>query len=214
VPLFMHSLDRQYALLPWHPTAGMSLRWLRDTCCAGSDYDELTRQAAAVPIGAAGLLFLPHLSGSGCPDLDVAAKAAFWGLTLAHSRGHLVRAVMEAVACLTARNVELLTSMGVSVDELRCLGGAARSRLWCQIKADLLNLPVRRMRHTESASMGVALLSLLARGVYASAQEAARQMIRTADLLSPDPQGVEAYRGVYRRYCRLDQASRPLFREI
>ena len=62
--------------------------------------------------------------------------------------------------------------------------------------------------------MGVSLLSLLARGVYTSAQEAARQMIRTADLLSPDPQGVEAYRGVYRRYCRLDQASRPLFREI
>jgi xylulokinase len=213
VPVYLHAVDGQYALLPWHPTAGMALRWLRDLL--GADrYDRLDELATAVPAGADGLLFLPHLSGSGCPDMDAAARGVFWGLTLGHTRGHLVRAVMESVACLTARNLELLAGMGVRATELRCLGGGARSRLWCQIKADLLNLPVRRMAHEESASMGVAMLSLLARGVYKTPAEAAGAMVRAADVLEPDPPATAAYRRVYQRYGRLDRAARRMWREI
>ncbi|MCA1808919.1 MAG: hypothetical protein LC725_05625, partial [Lentisphaerae bacterium] len=116
--LYAHALPGKYMLLPWAPTAGMALRWLRDELGGGADYNALCQSAATTPPGADGLLMLPHFSGAGCPRVSPEARGVFWGLTLNHGRSHLVRALLESVAFILRGNLEMLDSLGVATGEL------------------------------------------------------------------------------------------------
>ena len=131
-----------YVLLPWAPTAGMLLKHFRDEFSGGMDFKTFDAEAAAVAPGSDGLILLPHCAGAVSPDCNPHARGVAWGITLAHKRGHFARAIMESVAYLLKDNVEALRSMGCNIREIRSLGGASKSKLWLQIKADVLNLPV------------------------------------------------------------------------
>jgi len=80
---------------------------------------------------------LPHLGGAMAPEDNPKAKGVFYGITLRHSKGHFVRAVMESIACIVMRNIDVIEGMNIKVDEIRCLGGGSKSAVWNQIKADL-----------------------------------------------------------------------------
>jgi xylulokinase len=143
-------------------SAGRSLSWLRDGVfgMGGPDaYDEMVRWAEAVPPGAGGLLFLPYLTGERSPHMDPLASGMFLGLTASHSRGHLVRAVLEGVtlACFDAYAV--LVELGASPAGIVVAGGGARSMLWRQIVADVFDLPVRQWTGADQSVMGAALLA-------------------------------------------------------
>src|SRR5207302_180381 len=121
-----------------------SLRWWRDVLGGGLGYDELVAEAAAVPAGAEGLLFLPYLTGERTPHLDPLARGTFFGLTARHGRAHLTRALMEGVAFSLRDSLEIMRGLGVAASQVRATGGGARSPLWRQLQADVYGVPVVR----------------------------------------------------------------------
>ena len=169
-----HAVKSHYVLFPWVPTAGMVLRWFRDELGGDADYDRLCREAAEVAPGADGLTVLPHLSGAGCPNPSPDMRGTFWGLTLGHRRGHIVRAILESVAFMLRGNLELLEDLGAEINEVRSLGGATRSDLWLQIKADICQRDLIIMQCEEAACLGVAILACVGTSIYDDLSEAGR----------------------------------------
>ena len=189
---FCHAVPEGYHLMAVTLAAGGALRWWRDLLGA-DDYERLTAEAATVPPGAEGLLFLPYLSGERTPHLDPAARGAFVGLTARHSRAHLTRAVLEGVVFSLHDGFALIRELGVPIREVRATGGGARSPLWRQILADTLDLPVRRVVAEEGPAYGAALLAGVAAGVWRDLAAAAMVVRLRPEQDKPDPAGVHLY---------------------
>lgn len=199
-----------YVLLPWAPTAGMLLKHFRDEFTAGMDFKEFDAAAEAVPAGSEGLILLPHCAGAVSPVCNPEARGVAYGITLAHKKGHWARAIMESVAYLLRDNVEALESMGAEITEIRSLGGASKSRLWLQIKADILNLPVTVTECEEATSLGAAILAAVGCGDFASHEEAVGKMVKTAYKVYPTEKA-EEYEPCFRMYQKLNELLMPTF---
>jgi xylulokinase len=190
-------------------TSGKALDWFAERIArAGPAYAELLDEAAAVPAGAGGLLFLPHLAGERAPVRDPRSRGAWVGLTLDHERRHLLRALLEGVAFGFRSIQEWLAEGGAEVSEVRCVGGQARSAVWNQIKADVLNRPIGVPEVVEAAVVGAAILAALALGVFGSRAEAVSAMVRIAQCFDPDPRAAAVYDELYASYARLYPALR------
>ena len=221
VPCHYHVRPETYCLLPWGQTAGMALRWFRDQFCqeevraagqAGIDaYDTMAGLAEAVPAGSDGLVVLPHLEGAACPEFDPAARAVFYGATLRHTRAHFTRAIMEAVAYMLRKNLELVEQLGVPVREIRSIGGGARSPAWLQMKADVLQKPVVALASEEVACLGAALLAATATGFHRNLEEGIAQMVRIKEMIEPRHQNATVYDERYAEYNELYERLAPLF---
>ena len=217
LPVCVHSAPGLYLFEPFCPTAGLVLQWYRDTfertdLAAGDGYDRLTDLASTVPAGSDGLLMLPHLMGASSPEYNPQARGVFCGISLGHHQGHFIRAILESVAYLLRRNLELVSEAGVRVNEIRSSGGAARSPLWSQIKADVCGLPVVRLRQEEAALLGDAILAGVGCGELSGLAEASQSMVSVAGRWVPGEQQA-AYRSSYSRYTQLNAALDPFFRE-
>lgn len=198
-------------------TTGASLRWLRDllTAVAGDDvpasYEALTAQAAAVPPGAEGLFFLPHLMGERGPRPDALARGALVGLTLRHGRPQVVRAVLEGTAFHLRRLLAERLGGHALAAGVAC-GGVARSTLWMQVLADISGLPLRVPAVVEAGALGAAMLGGAAAGLLDLATAPAR-MVRLAHTYRPDPAAAARYDQHFALYARLDDLLAPWFRE-
>lgn len=199
-----------FVLLPWAPTAGMLLKHFRDEFTAGMNFKEFDAAAEAVAPGSEGLILLPHCAGAVSPVCNPDARGVAYGITLAHKKGHWARAIMESVAYLLRDNVEALQSLGAEIKEIRSLGGASKSRLWLQIKADVLNLPVTVTECEEATSLGSAILGAVACGDFANCQEAVEKMVKVAHKVYPS-QNAAAYEPSFRTYQKLNQILMPTF---
>jgi xylulokinase len=203
-------------------TGGMVIRWYRDEfCTAEKQIEELTginayqlldREVQQVPPGCEGLVVLPHLQGSGPPDLDAYARGVIFGLTLAHKKQHLTRAIMEGVAMVLRRMIDSTTPLGVEVTEIISLSGGAKSDAWCQVKADATQVPVRTLHGTGSAACrGAAIIAGVAIGMWESAATAARSAIEPDKLFTPRAEYASVYDELFQRYDDLQQALQPMF---
>lgn len=220
-PVYVHSAPRTYLYCPVCPTGGMALTWFRDQfgspetdrAVEGGQtaYDRLTQLATPVPPGCDGLTMLPHLAGAFSPEYVPTARGVFAGFTLAHTRGHFVRAVLEAVAFMLRRNLELLEGAGAPATEIRSHGGGARSALWNQVKADVCGLPVITLEGEDAAVRGDAMLAGVAVGAFPDLATAAGAMVATRARFEPDPARRATYDDAYDRYVRLFDALRPEF---
>lgn len=214
IPVYCHSVPGEYLFVPVCPTAGMAYKWFRDTFAMlevaqaekdGTDsYDLLTALAADIPPGSNGLTLLPHLMGAYSPEPNPTARGSFTGFTLSHTRAHFARAILEGVAFLLKRNLEVLQNAGVDASEIRSTGGGARSLLWNQIKANVCNLPVVTLENEDTALLGDAILAGVAAGVFESIEAGCKQMVALKDKIAPNAQ-VTDYVAAYQRYCDLDQ---------
>ena len=200
-----------FVLLPWAPTAGMLLKHFRDEFAAGMSYKEFDEAAAQVAPGSDGLILLPHCAGAISPDCNPFARGTAWGITLAHKREHWARAIMESVAYLLRSNVEALQKMNCHIAELRSLGGASHSKLWLQIKADVLNLPITVTDCSEATSLGAAMLAAVAAGEYADCEQATAQMVKTAFRVEPGA-NAEIYNRYFRKYEEINQLVMPTYK--
>jgi xylulokinase len=219
-PVYVHSAPG-YLYCPVCPTGGMTLTWFRDrfgtpeverAAREGRDaYDLLTELADTVPAGSDGVLLLPHLAGAFSPEYVPQARAVFFGLTLHHGRAHLARAVLESVAYMLRRNVELVAAAGATAGEIRSHGGGARSATWNQVKADVCGVPVVTMDGEDAAVRGDAMLAGVAVGAYRDLDEAAAMMVVPRDRFEPRPANRAVYDDAYARYIELFDALRPLF---
>ncbi len=220
-PVYIHSAPGRYLYCPVCPTGGMALTWFRDrfgaeeVARAARDglvaYDLLTDSAAGVPPGAEGLLMLPHLAGAFSPEYEPQARGVFYGVTLRHGKPHFVRAVLEAVAFMLRRNLELLASAGAVASEIRSHGGGARSDLWNQVKADVCGLPVVTLEGEDAAVRGDAMLAGVAVGAFPDLAAAGAAMVRAHRRYEPDAANRATYDRAYDRYVRLFDTLRPLF---
>lgn len=214
IPVYCASVPGEYLFVPVCPTAGMAYKWFRDTFAGqevaqaerdGTDsYDLLSALAADIPPGSDGLVMLPHLMGAYSPEPNPAARGSFTGFTLSHTRGHFARAILEGVAFLLKRNLEVLQNAGVEVTEIRSTGGGARSPLWNQIKSNVCDLPVVTLQNEDTALLGNAILAGVAAGVFRSIEEGCGRMVILKDKMTPDAQATD-YVAAYQRYCDLDQ---------
>ncbi len=154
---------------------------------------------------------LPHLQGAMAPEANPDARGVFYGFTLRHGRSHFIRAIMEAVCFIVRRNIEVVEGLGVPVQEIRALGGGARSRIWKQIEADVTGRPVLTTANEEAATLGAAILAGKAVGLYASVAEAVGQMVQIKERFEPTSENLSIYDSSFRTYVALYNALRPLF---
>lgn len=192
------NFDGKYCLLSWTPTAGIALKWFKNNFCEGYDFDDLNVLAAKVEPGSNGLTFLPYLCGSTMPKYNPDARGAFYGLTMEHTRGHAVRSIMEAVACMLKSNLDYL---GLECNEIRSMGGGAKSKLWLQIKSDMCNKKLVTLNNEETACLGSAILAAVSIGLFESVEAACDKVVSLKDTY--EPTGTD-YSECYERFRRLE----------
>jgi xylulokinase len=210
VHVFCHAVPGRWHAMGVMLSAAGSLRWLRDTFAPAAPYEELNALARDAPAGAGGVVFLPYLSGERTPHADPNARAAFTGLALEHGRGTLVRAVLEGVAFGLRDSLELLRELGVRPAVGRASGGGARSRLWLEIVASVLGLPLELTAVEEGAAYGAALLGGVAAGLFADVHEAVAACVHVRDRVEPKDAWRSAYEAGYARFRSLYPALEPL----
>jgi xylulokinase len=208
---FCHAVPSAWHTMGVMLSAAGSLEWLRNT--VGASYGELLGEAAGWEAGAEGLLFAPYLSGERTPHSDPAARGAFAGLSSRHDRGALARAVLEGVAFGLRDALDLVSELGGRPQSGRASGGGARSELWLEIVASVLDLPLELTALDEGAAHGAALLGGVAAGVFADVGEAVERCVRVKRTVDPRAGWVEAYAEARERFLGLYPALRPLQRE-
>lgn len=184
---------------------------------AASTENDLLRTlelASQAPAGAGGLLFLPFLAGERSPIWDPTARGAFLGLTFEHTPRHLARAVVESTGYELRLLAEAVLQAGPRIDELRVCGGQARSRLWNQVKADVLGLPASVPRLPEVALMGDAICAALGAGLYADLSAAGDAMVQVAEVLEPQPAHRAVYDELFGLYAAAYPALKPFFEPL
>ena len=192
--------------------SGGNLRWWRDQFCDTDDYDRITAPAADVPPGCEGLVFLPCMQGAMAPEWNGAARGVFYGLTLAHGKGHLTRALLEGSAFALRDILEAMHNAGLDVRRLTIVGGGAKGVLWRQIKADVTGLPVRVPTSVETTSTGAAILAAVGAGLFARVADAVKTFVSyRPDEQVPDPERHAMYDEAYRRYRDVYYALKPVF---
>jgi xylulokinase len=202
--LYCHALPEHWFRMAAILSAGLSLRWLRDSLLVGRTYQQMADLAARIPPGAEGLFFLPYLAGERTPYMDPQASGGFVGLRLRHGRGHLVRAVMEGVVFALRQGLDLILETGVPVDRVVASGGGTHHPLWLQLQADIFDRPIYQTFSEEAAALGAAILAGVGAGVFPDVQKACSQVVQLRkQVVMPDPENVLRYRDAYTSYLKL-----------
>lgn len=200
----------------YHPLAyinggGLCLRWFRDEFAErekeeanreGVDpYKILNRKAGDIPPGSEGLLFIPHLGGRVCP-YNPYVKGSWFGFSWKHTRPHFYRAILEGIACEYAYYFSVLKKLfpGISFEDVRVIGGGARSSLWNRIKSDVLNLSYFRVNREELAVLGSAIIGGYAVGLFSDLAETSQKFTR---IVPPPLRPRASFHCYYQRYARL-----------
>lgn len=169
----------------------------------GSSFQQLDREAEAVPPGCQGLVFLPYLAGERSPLWDIHAKGVYYGIDFSKTRAHFARACMEGVAYSLRHNLEVAQEAGASAGTLRAMGGAANSRLWTQIKADITGKAIQVPASDAATSLGAVLLAGVGVGAYRDFDQAVAATVRVTREHTPNPEHRQAYEQGYRLYRQL-----------
>jgi len=185
-------------------SAGGAFAWYRDQCArelAESERDQLlVAEASAVPPGADGVTFLPYLQGERTPYRDSSLRAAFVGLSLAHARGHLSRAVLEGVCFALRDSVMILKELELMPSSLLLTGGGAKNPFIRQLQADIFGLPVTTVNREEGGAYGAALLAAVGVGAFADLQTAVNRTLTRQSPTAPRPQVHRTYEEIYDRF--------------
>jgi len=211
---FCHSVPGKWHFMGVMLSAAGSLRWHRDTFAPNTDYDTLLAPVADIPPGSDGLFFLPYLTGERTPHPDPLARGAFVGLTVRHGFAHLTRAVLEGVSFGLRDSFELMKGAGLkNISQVRLTGGGARSPLWRQILADVLQAELVTVNTTEGAAYGAALLAAAGSGAFRSIESACDATIQITGTTVPG-KNQSVYNKIYPLYCELYPALRPTFKAV
>jgi len=224
VHTFCHAVPGKWHVMGVVLAAGGSLQWFRNTLCQDlvraakrkkvDPYEQITAEAAGIPVGSHGLYFLPYLTGERTPHADPNCRAAWIGLSNMHTRAHMARAVMEGATYAMRDCLEIIQGMGVPVREIRVAGGGARSVFWRQLQADIYRKSVWTVSSAEGPAYGVALLAGVGTGVWKSVPEACDATIKTLKETAPDRAAVRRYDALYPEYRRLYASLADNFRRI
>ena len=200
IPCHVHAIEGKYCQILWSSTAGMALKWFREQFAEDLSFAELDEIAKNVPAGCDGLSMLPYFCGSTMPKYNPEAKAVFAGVTLAHTRAHFARSIMEAIAYTLRQDIEYIG--GDNIKQIRITGGGAKSPLWAQIKADVTGKELTTVCEGETACLGTAIIAAVGVGDFSSIDEAAKGFVKTKKHYAP---AGDNYEEAYRRFISLDE---------
>jgi len=209
-PCVPYLKDKSYITYAFNITGGSILKWFRDNFAIDLSisakkgglnvYNLLDKLATVHPTN---ILVLPHFAGSGTPYMDVASKGAIVGLNFNVNRNQLYRAFLEGETYEMKVNIDCLEDSGIIINELRTVGGGAKSDLWMQIRADILGKKVVSLNIEEAGTVGSAILAGTAIGIYSSIKEAENELVKEKKIYYPNPNNNDIYQANYERYKKL-----------
>lgn len=208
---FCHAVPGRWYTMGAILNAGVALRWWRDALGGRSatSYHALLAEAAQVPAGAEGLLFLPYLEGERTPYMNPNATGAFVGLTLRHTQAHMTRAVLEGVAFAFKDCLLTLREAGPVPDHFLVGGGGAQGGLWRQILSSTLGVSLQTVEGTEHTATGAAMLAGLGARIFYDLAQAVASVVRYGATETPDPADHALYAAQHARYQALYPALNP-----
>jgi len=189
--------------------SGATYRWFRDILGGSSitSYEELNEAAASSPVGANGVVMLPHFEGSAAPNWNTYAKGVFFNLSIGTTRGDICRAILEGIALELTENLHLMESMIGELESLSVAGGMARSDLFNQIQADALDRPVVRYENAEASSLGAVMSAMVTLGIAETYEAASAAVASPSQVVYvPDHSAHNIYSEVGNRRRKLYDA--------
>ena len=198
----------KYVAYAFSYTGGALIQWAMETFGRGESNESMEKAyGRSEPTG---LLVLPHFAGAATPYMDTGSKGAILGLSTATTAADIYRACMEGVAYEMRVNYEALQGSGIRFEKLNATGGGARSKLWMQMKADVLNLPITALKTVDAGTVGSAMLTGIAAGLFTDLNDAAAHMVQETETYCPRAEMHEKYMKIYERYKSVYNAVRPL----
>ena len=198
----------KYVAYAFSYTGGALIQWAMETFGRGETNESMEK--AYGKDEPTGLLVLPHFAGAATPYMDTGSKGAVLGLTTATTAAELYRACMEGVVYEMNLNYEALSGSGIRFQKLNATGGGAKSKLWMQMKADVLNLPITALKTVDAGTVGSAMLTGIAVGLFRDLEDASAHMVQEMETYYPRKEMHEKYKKIYERYKAVYHAVRPL----
>lgn len=219
---YLHVVENLYINISFNFTGGSLLKWYRDTLCKSEIetakqknvdvYDIMLTNIKEKPTD---LFILPHFTTTGTPWFDANSKGCILGLTLATSKDEITKAVLEGITYEMKLNLELLEESGIKINEIRAIGGGAKSRKWLQLKADMFGKKVVSMKVSEAVCLGAAILAGKATGEYTSIENAVNKVVKQEEIFYPDKNRQKEYEEKFRKiYKNLYLTMKDLNHEI
>lgn len=214
---YPHTCPDIYITISFNLTGGLLLKWYRDTFCfeekmeaerAGRDvYDIIVERANPEPVD---IYILPHFVGSGTPTLDSKSKGAILGLTIDTTKEDISRAILDSNNYDLRLNMDKLKEAGIPMEEIRTIGGGAKSKKWLQLRANVLGKRVCTLKVSEAVSLGAAILAGVGINIFTSPQQGAQQWVKTDRAFEPDVKQHSQYRERYQNYLKIYPALKEL----
>lgn len=210
---FAHA-DGGYHLMGCMLSAASCYKWWTENVLHTDALAKEQEAITAEKLGRNHVYFLPYLMGERSPHNDPKARGTFIGMTMDSTRADLTQAVLEGVAFAIRDSFEIAKSLGIHITSTRICGGGAKSPLWVQMIADILNINVERVATEEGPGMGAAMLAAVGCGAYQSVQEAAEHIVKVVDVVKPEPEIAARYEEKYRKFAAIYPAVKQLFSEL
>lgn len=210
---FAHA-DGGYHLMGCMLSAASCNKWLMDEIYQTSDYGAEQAPITQDKLGENHVYFLPYLMGERSPINDTNARGTFIGMTMDTTRADLTQAVLEGVAFAIRDSVEVARSLGITINSSKICGGGAKSPLWKQMIANILNAELECLESEQGPGMGGAMLAMVACGEYASVQEVCDKFVHVASTVKPEPELVEKYEKRYQQFKKIYPACKALFADF
>lgn len=224
VHTFCHAIEDAWTLTNSTLSAGLSLRWFADTFCQEermlaeqkgmSIYAYLDERAEKIPIGAEQLLFLPYLIGERPPLHSPEDRGVFFGLSLHHTKEHLLRAVLEGVAYSLKICLAQFPLLDISFSQIILCGGGSKSTLWRQMFSGIMHLPLSVPASTDTAVLGAAILGGVGAKVYSDIKTGVLKATSWQASYAPIEENYWAYEKYYHAFCMLYENNKPLFQML
>jgi len=211
---FCYSIPGKWFLMGCTLAAGGSYQWLFNSLAKldkDLSFDKLNSLAGEVSPGSKGLVFLPYLIGERTPHSDPNARGVFFGLSYEHDIRHMIRSVIEGVAFSQRESVEILKSFSLTAQKLTLSGGAARSPLWCQVMADVMDMEVETTNIEDPASTGAAFIAGVGTGAFTSFSEVGENFIQPVEHYQPDKRNSQLYQALFEKYRDLYRVLRDFY---
>lgn len=193
--------------------AAGSLKWWNEKIFKEHDYDKFFEKLSYTSIPDS-LYFLPYLSGERAPINDSKAKGMFFGLQAHHEKGHMHRALVEGITYALKESFDLIQNLGTEIVNIRITGGGAKSAIWAQMIADIMNVAVEVMAIDEGPALGAAILAMVGNGTYPSVSATCEKLLQVKTTFYPQNEHVALYQKKYNVYKKLYETVKPLYNII
>ena len=195
-------------------SAGLSLKWW-NRLLGKTDYARLDAELSSIAPGSGGIIFLPYMNGERTPHINPNLSGMFIGINLSTTQAHMTQAVMEGVTFALKQCMEICCGLGLSANTLVASGGGARSGIWLQMQADVLNLPIRVSATEEQAGLGAAIAAGTGAGIYGSLEQGCAAAVRYQDrIYLPDRGRNEIYEQYYGLYKQTFLACKDVLQQV